>query len=130
MQRSSLAAVDAAQHGGGDTAGLPRGRVHLLGVAIRILGLDVGKVDGALIGTDDDGAHTADGLAPARPQVAENDRAAVSDLDDGLGRQIVHELGAGDLALDFFDDRDRRICRGGRSQRQQAETNSNRKFHF
>jgi hypothetical protein len=34
-------------------------------IAIRLLGLDVGEVDGALLGTDDDRAGTADRLAPA-----------------------------------------------------------------
>ena len=52
-------------------------------------------------------------------------------LMTGFGRHIVHELGAGDLALNVLDHRDRRICgRGGRSQRQQAETDSNRNVSF
>ena len=128
--RSSLALVDAAQHGGGDTAGLPRGRIRLVGIAIRLLGLDVGEMDDALLGADNHGADAADLLAPAGIHVAENDRAVLSDLDDGFGRHIVHELGAGHLALNVLDDRDRRLGRGGRSQRQQAEADNNRKFHF
>ena len=92
-------------------------------------------MDGALLGADDDGADAADGLAPAGFHVAENDGAILSDLDDGFGRHIVHELGAGNLALNFFDDRDRRLGRGRSSQcqqakTQQAKTNNNRKFHF
>ena len=53
-----------------------------------------------------------------------------ADLDDGFGGYIVHELGAGDLAGNLFDDGDRRFGRGGRGQRQQADINSNRSFHF
>ena len=65
LRLRQFAGLDAAQHGGGDAAGLARGRVGLVGIAIRLLGLDLGEVNGALLGADDDGAGTVDRLAPA-----------------------------------------------------------------
>jgi hypothetical protein len=101
-----------------------------LGSQLVFFRLENGLVDDALVIADHDGAGAADRLAPAGFQIAEDDRPAVSDLDHGFRRHIVHELGAGDLALNFLDDRDRGIGHGGGSQRQQADTHNNRNFHF
>ena len=90
----------------------------LLGVAIGPFALDVGEMDDALLNADDHGADAGYFFALAGVHIAEDDGAAIVDLDNGFRRHIVHEFGAGYLALYLFDDRDRRLCRGGRRERQ------------
>ncbi len=87
-------------------------------------------MDHALFSADDHGADAGNFFALAGVHVADDDRAAFADLDDGFGRHIVHEFGAGHLALDLLDDGDRGLCRSRRRQRQQADTESYRSFHF
>ena len=100
------------------------------GIAVGLFGLDIGEMHIAFIGADDDGADAADLFAPAGFHVADDDRTAGPELDDRLRRHVVHELGAGDLALHVFDDRDRRLGGGRRRQRQQARTNRKSSFHL
>ena len=77
----------------------------------------------ALLSSDDRDA-TLDGLAHARVQVAEHDDAVGAELDHRAGRDIVHELRAGDLALDILDNRHRRL-RERRCDRSENDGGSN-----
>ena len=86
--------------------------MRVTGVAFDLLVLDGGQMNLAFVGTDDDGADSADRLATAGFQIAEHDRAGGPDLDDLAGHDVVHELGAGHLALNVFHQRGRRFGLG------------------
>src|SRR6185369_13603929 len=75
-------------------------------------------------------SYPADRLAPARFHVTEHDHAAVAELDDFAGSDIVHELGAGHLALDVFNHGDRGLRRSRPGKTNQTNDRGKYDFHL
>src|SRR5258707_7771590 len=65
---------DASHDGCGDFAGFPCGRVRMVGVALGLFVLDGSKMNQALVVPDNDQTNSADLLAPAVLQEADDDR--------------------------------------------------------
>jgi hypothetical protein len=74
-----------------------------------LLALTLPRWDHALFCAHDHRSNSRNRFSPAGFHVAEHDQSGRPELDDFSGRDIVHELGAGNFALHVFNDGDRRL---------------------